>query len=486
MGKKTSPLKFILGNKQVEIDFNKHASLRPTTTVLQYLRDLPDRKGTKEGCAEGDCGACTVVLGSLDDDGNIQYEAIDCCLVFLPMLHGKWLITVEDIGNSSNLHPVQQAMVDYDGSQCGYCTPGFVMSMFSLYKNHKDPSREVIDDALTGNLCRCTGYRSIVEATSQSFASYGADKFGVNEEIALQLLKKIEDKNLRIETEDQRYFKPFDLPTALKWKAEFPNALVLNGATDLALRVTKNHEQLLEILDIGSVKELQTCEEFTDHIMYGAGLSLEQVNLHTEKYFPALQKMLAVFGSLQIRNLATLGGNLCSASPIGDIAPVLIALDATVILQNQTGKREVSIHEFITGYRQTVLAKDELMEAVKIPISAEDVIIESYKISKRKDLDISTVSTGFRLNLDEEEKVEEICLAYGGMADMTKRAERTEQFLTGKTWNRVNVEAAMEIIDEDFTPISDARSGKAARRVMARNLVLKFWSETVKLNASVV
>ncbi len=477
MDSTSSTVTFLMGKQLVEIDFKRESHLRPTTTVLQYLRGLPDRKGTKEGCAEGDCGACTVSIGSLNTEGEIEYNAIDSCLVFLPMLQGKWLITVEDIGDSNQLHPVQQAMVDYDGSQCGYCTPGFVMSMFTLNKNHSSPNRETIDDALTGNLCRCTGYRSIVEATTKSCGQNGSDFIESMESQAIESLKSIRKSDLSISTADQQYFKPQTLVNALKLRTENPEALIVSGATDLALTVTKKHTWLPEILDIGGLSEMKQISEAEGTVNYGAGLSLEQVHVHSKSRLPALAKMLSVFGSLQIRNLATLGGNLCSASPIGDMAPVMMAYGASVVLQSENGQRELSVENFITGYRQTELRKDELMVAIKIPIPSPELVIDSFKVSKRKDLDISTVSAGFKLKLNDEEKVEEILLAYGGMAAMTKRAQNTESFLLGKTWNRDTIEQAKEFINEDFTPISDARSGKEARSVMASNLLLKFWAE---------
>ena len=471
-------IQFLLDNKLVEIDF-QHDGLTPTTTVLNYLRNLPDRKGTKEGCAEGDCGACTVAIASLGREGLV-YEACDACLIFLPMIHGKQLLTVESLGTYDNMHPIQQAMVDLDGSQCGYCTPGFVMSMFSLYKSGEDPTMGNVNDALTGNLCRCTGYQSIVKSTMASCANRAGDKFSALEKNTIAQLQDIQNNTdlLELKVESQMYFRPNLLSEACQLRSDFPNAILINGATDIALKVTKQREVLSQILDLSGITELKEIKSKADGVIYGAGTSLEAIRLDSKDKFPALTKMLSVFGSRQIRNLATLGGNIGSSSPIGDMPPVLMAYDAVVNTRSINGSREIPIREFITGYRENMLKQSEIIESVFVPNPPEDVQIASYKISKRKDLDISTVSAGFSVEVSKDSIVEDIQLFYGGMAAMTKKAFKCQKFLLGKAWSRENVEKAMEIIDKDFTPISDARSGAEGRQAMARNLLMKFWSET--------
>jgi xanthine dehydrogenase small subunit len=476
----SSTISFVLDGKVVEVDFNKERSLRPTTTVLNYLRRLPTHRGTKEGCAEGDCGACTVVVAGPDALGKMKYTPIDSCLVFLPMIHGKQLITVENLSDSENrLHPVQEAMVEHHGAQCGYCTPGIVMALFALYKNHENPSRETIDDGLTGNLCRCTGYRPIVEAAAQACVHKGLDRFTEEENGTIEKLNSIPNHSILITTADQKYFRPNNLFEALVAKAEHPNAVLISGATDTALRVTKKHEVLKEVIDISNIPDLKEILEKDDKFIIGAGASLNRILEISRVPFPALYGMLSVFGSPQIRHLATLGGSLGTASPIGDLLPVLVAYRAKIILESIHGKRKVDSDVFVTGYRQTVRTQDEIITAIKIPKSPHRVTVRSYKVSKRKDLDISTVSSAFRLELNPKGEVKEIMLIYGGMAEMTKRALKTEKFLTGKNWNRANVEAAMPLIDLEFRPISDARSGEGFRRTAARNLLLKFWSETM-------
>lgn len=484
MTKYSSKISFVLDGEIAEIDFSENKFLSPTMTVLNFLRSLPNHKGVKEGCAEGDCGACTVVLGELNEDGGVDYKAIDSCLVFLPMLQGKQLITIENLGTSANLHPVQKAMVDTDGSQCGYCTPGFIMSMFALYKNHNNPDRETIDDCLTGNLCRCTGYRPIVEAAEISCVHDGLDQFTDEESEIAPLLTamKIASETLQLESNGQSYFVPNSIEAILQLRKEYPEALLVSGATDLALKVTKQKQLLKQLIDISQVEALRQYEETADDLVLGAGLSLEEVKALSSENFPALFDTLAVFGSLQIRNLATLGGNLGSASPIGDTPPILMAYDASVVLHGLDGERTLKLKDFITGYRQTELSNNEIISKIIIPKVKDGSFVKWYKISKRKDLDISTVSAGFRIKLSEDQTVEELELIYGGMAAMTKNADNTVQALVGKKWTRENVEEAMNFIDKDFTPISDARSSKEGRRVMARNLVLKFWADTAAVN----
>ncbi len=471
-------IQFVLNDRVVTVDFNANPELKPTTTVLNYLRSFPFHKGVKEGCAEGDCGACSVVIAE-NHGGKLTYKTIDSCLVFLPMIHGKQLITVENLADSGKLHPVQQEMVNQNGSQCGYCTPGVVMSLFGLYKNHHKPERGVIEDALTGNLCRCTGYQSIIKAAEHACSCVDADKFQLHEVKIASLLDEINrDKSaVEINTPTQNYYKPLTLEDALAMRRRHPHATIVGGASDTALRQTKKRELLAEILDISDVAELQYFVEDEKVFKIGAGLNLEQLKSNSIEKLPALNKMLQVFGSLQIRNLATIGGNIGSASPIGDTLPLLIAYKAYIKLQSPDSERVVRLDNFIRGYRLTDLHYDELITAVYIPKLPDNTIVHSYKVSKRKDLDISTVSGGFSLQL-EDGLVKEIILAFGGMADQPKQASETERYLTSKPWTRANVEHAMKILVHEFTPLSDARSGEEYRKLVAGNLLLKFYAET--------
>lgn len=475
-------ISFVLDGEIQTLDFNDQFG--PTTTVLNFLRKSATHKGVKEGCAEGDCGACTVVIGELNHEQKISYKAMDSCLVFLPMIHGKQLITVENLkqqkGTTEILHPVQQEMVDCNGSQCGYCTPGIIMSMFALYKSENKPTKETIEDALTGNLCRCTGYKPIIEATAKACINNGEDHFVQNEKQIINLLLQIkkESNSVFISTEHQTYFQPKTKEEALKLRNKLLNSTLISGATDVALRVTKRHETIVEILDLSNIDELKKCTRTDFVIKFGAGMSLEDVKQISKNELPALHETLAVFGSKQIRTLATFGGNLGSGSPIGDTLPILMAYDAEIKLQSVDGDRLINMNHFILGYRQTERKPNEIITSVIINKPAANTKVKFYKVSKRKDLDISTVSAGFSVSLNKNNKVDTIILAYGGMAATTKRATEAEVFLTANEWTRENIEQAMEMVQKAFAPISDARSGAEFRSIAAKNLLLKFWDET--------
>lgn len=474
-----SVIQFIQDGKLESIDFTK-TDLPPATTLLNYLRQSPCHKGTKEGCAEGDCGACTVVLAEPDQEGQMTYTAVDSCLVLLPMIHGKQLITVENLsGENTGLHPVQRALVDNHGSQCGYCTPGFVMSLFALYKKGTVPDKSEIEDALTGNLCRCTGYRPIIDSAAKSCTGSKTDLFTDSEKATAGKLIEIKNAghSLQLNSSGQCYYQPRHIEEALAIMKNHPEIITISGATDIALRITKRHEFLPSILDISSVQELKKIEISDQDVVIDAGVPLERIRTSLRDQLPALCEMLDVFGSRQIRSLATLGGNLGSASPIGDTLPVLIAMNAVVKLMSLSESRDVPVSEFITGYRQTLRKPDELITGVKIPLKSKGTEIRSYKISKRKDLDISTVSGGFSIRI-EDGIVKDIILAFGGMAAKTERATTAEELIKGKPWNSETIRAASETIYHFFTPRSDARSGDEFRRLAARNLLLRFWEET--------
>lgn len=478
-------ISFVLDGKIQTLNFK--GQYTPTTTVLNYLRSSPVHKGVKEGCAEGDCGACTVVIAELNSQNKIRYQAWDSCLVFLPMIHGKQLITVENLtqknGAETVLHPVQKTMVECNGSQCGYCTPGIVMSLFSLYKNEVPTSKETIEDALTGNLCRCTGYKPIIDAAMKACAYKEIDQFTKNEKQIIELLQQIrvQSTSAELTAGKQKYYRPTTKNEALEIRKWMPDSVLISGATDVALRVTKRHEVLEEIIDLSGIEELKKCT-ITDYLIkFGAGMSLEEVKKIAKDELPALYETLTVFGSRQIRSLATFGGNVGSSSPIGDTLPTLMAYNAEIKLQSIEGERKVNINDFILGYRKTERRPDEIITKVIITKPSSSTIVKFYKVSKRKDLDISTVSAGFSLTLDDN-IVAAITLAYGGMAAVTKRVLKAEEYLTGKLWVRSNVEQAMKLIDEEFTPISDARSGAEFRTIAAKNLLLKFWTETNPIN----
>jgi xanthine dehydrogenase small subunit len=471
-------LEFVLDNRIVEIDFSK-TDFRPSTTVLNYLRMLPEHRGTKEGCAEGDCGACTVVLGELGKDNRIHYKAVDSCMLFLASINGKQLITVENLaqrkGNEILLHSVQKAMVDEHGSQCGFCTPGIVMSLFAFYKSNLKATRENIVNALSGNLCRCTGYQSIYNAAKAVCSLRQPDHFDDNEKVIVELLKQINAKVEMLELihNKQTYFLPKNLKQALSIKDVNADAYIVNGTTDTAIRQNKLHEYLPKIIDISAIPELKEIRSEDGGCYIGAGVSIEEIKKFSGKFFPELKPMLSVFASHQIRNVATLGGNLCTASPIGDLIPLMFALKAKFEIVSENGGRWVNAEDFIVGYRKSCLFSDELLMGIHIPRIDKDEVIKTEKVSNRRDLDISTVSIAGRLKLDSKNIVKEIILAYGGMAAVVKRANHVEDYLMGKEWTRKTVEKAMNLIPKDFIPISDARASKEYRMVVAENLLLK-------------
>ena len=477
---KSSTIQFLHNNRLVEIDFSKETEHTPTTTVLQYLRKSHQHKGTKEGCAEGDCGACTVNLAEISNN-ELKYTAVNSCLLFLPTLHAKQLITIENLGTSNDLHDIQKAMLQTDASQCGYCTPGFAMSMLPLFKQKSIPKKEEIQLALAGNLCRCTGYRPILDAAMQIAGKNSPDKFTENEQLVIQELNKIHEQTNLIEIQNNStvYFMPQNLNEALRLRNEKPNAILISGSSDIALKVTKKYEHLNEIIDLSHLNELNFIEKTKKTVLIGSGTTLETIKDQLSDIFPALREMLTVFGSRQIRNVATLGGNIGSASPIGDSLPILMAYNAIVHLQSAEGKRQIAIREFITDYRKTQIATNELIVTIEIPVTEKKKIIKYYKISKRKDLDISTVSAAFELELDKASNVLVFNAFYGGMAHKTSHASNVEQFLVGKKWNEEHINLAKALVKEDFKPISDARSGAEARLLMAENLLFKFYLETI-------
>jgi xanthine dehydrogenase small subunit len=470
---------FVLDGNLVEIGFDGVSTLSPTTTILNYLRSLPQHRGVKEGCAEGDCGACTVAIGELKPDKSIEYRAVDSCLLFLPMIHGKQLITVENLKSPSGaLHPVQQAMVDAHGSQCGFCTPGIVMSLFALYKEGGNPSTDEIADSLAGNLCRCTGYEPILKAAAIACKSGGKDHFAADEAHTVELLESIPPAGISLVSELQRYDQPATIEECLALIEKFPEAHLINGATDIALKVTKKFETIPHIIDCSRVSELRLVSSDANSLTIGAGIRISEVMTLVKKDFPALHQMLTLFAARQIRNLATLGGNIGTASPIGDSLPVLMAYGAEIVLRNRQGTRRVKADSFVKGYRLTERRLDELITAIVLPRPSTSTCVRTYKVSKRKDLDIATVSAAFRVDLNAEGIVNEVALAYGGMAACTKRASSAEAFLKGKVWSRQHVEEAQRLIDNDFNPISDVRGSAEFRRIVARNLLMKFWSES--------
>ena len=455
----------------------------PTLTVLRWLREHAGLTGTKEGCAEGDCGACTVVLGEPDGDA-IRYRAVNACILFVHALDGKQLITVEDLAAPDGaLHPVQQAMVDAHGSQCGFCTPGFVMSLFALYKADAAPDRQTILDALAGNLCRCTGYRPIIEAAVRMHGSGTADQFTAAQAADLALLKTIQrDETLAVEDAGRRLFAPVSVDALAALCVAHPDAVLLAGGTDVGLWVTKEHRSLDTVIYVGDVAALREIHERDGAIEIGA-IEIGAAATYTDafpvlaRHYPDFGALLRRLGALQVRNTGTIGGNIGNASPIGDTPPVLIALGATVVLRHGDKERDVPLEDFFVDYRQTVLALGEFIQAIRVPASAPERRFGCYKVSKRFDQDISAVCGAFVVTRDGD-KVSDARLCYGGMAATPKRAGGAEAALRGKPWNEATVRAAMVALDGDFAPLTDFRASADYRRRVAANLLYRFYLET--------
>ena len=470
-------VRFLLGDEVREL-----REVDPTLTVLEWLRQVERRVGTKEGCAEGDCGACTVVLGRLDGDGRVRYQAVNSCIQFVPTLDGVQLITVEDLkGPDGELHPVQRAMVEAHGSQCGFCTPGFVMSLFALYRNGGALDGGRIDDALAGNLCRCTGYMPIVAAAERMF-ELGLpedDRFAAREAEVAETLRSLDDGETVAVTGDdgRRFFAPATADDLARLLLEHPQACIVAGATDVGLWVTKDQRVLDPVIYVGRVNELRRVAETTDAIEIGAAATYAEAGPVIAAHYPDFGELLRRLGGVQVRNLGTIGGNIANGSPIGDSPPALIAAGARLHLRRGDERRVLPLEDFFIAYGRQDRRPAEFVETIVLPKPAPGARFRAYKVSKRFDQDISSVCGAFLLRV-EGGRVEAVRIAYGGMAATPKRAVRTEEALLGRPWTRETVEAGMTALADDFTPISDWRASAGYRSRVARNLLLRLFVET--------
>ncbi|MEY2537714.1 MAG: xanthine dehydrogenase large subunit [Verrucomicrobiota bacterium] len=461
-------IEFRLNNKPVRLD-----SVSPNTTLLEWLR-RNGLTGSKEGCAEGDCGACSVAMVDCDAEGKPCFRSINSCLVPLPLMAGRDIVTVEGVARGK-LHPVQQAMVANHGSQCGYCTPGFIMSMFEGYYRDDLTTAAQLDEQLCGNLCRCTGYRAIRDSCADAFTQrLDADLFRKQLDGGIPPLKSV-----RYASGGENFLRPTSLKELFAAMARHPDARVIAGATELGLDITKRYRKFSTLISVEGVPELTAIHCDKKEWQIGAAVTLTRINELLGPEYPELAEMLYLFGSRQIRNRATMGGNIVTASPIGDSAPVLLALDAHVVLASTKLERVLPIEEFFVAYRKTALQPGEILKSIIVPRIVDPARSRRrfFKVSKRREMDISTVAGCFSIDLDKSNSISKARLAFGGVAAMPVRARKTESALNGKPWNEATLRAAIPILEGEFKPISDVRGSATYRQRLIGDLLRKFFHE---------
>ncbi|MFV7499176.1 xanthine dehydrogenase small subunit [Acinetobacter pittii] len=478
------PITFFFRGGQQQVE-----NVVPTMTVLQFLREYTQtgktrQTGTKEGCAEGDCGACTVVIGELVND-NLQLRSVNACIQFLPTLDGKALFTVEDLHSllpvqDGTLHPVQQAMVDMHGSQCGFCTPGFIMSLWSMYENEQhSPSKDIISDYLSGNLCRCTGYRPILDAAQKA---YDYPRVLLNRQKIIDVLKEIRTlPALHLNHHGQQFFAPKTLRDFAALRLQLPQARIVAGSTDVGLWVTKQGRDLGDMLYIGQVEELKKVVVADYALTIGANVSLSDALIKISEFYPDFQELQRRFASMPIKNAGTLGGNIANGSPIGDSMPALITLGTRLILRVGEQTREIALEDFYIDYQKTALRLGEFVEAIVIPLREGQTRFKfaSYKIAKRFEQDISAVCAAISCELDHYEVAHNVRIGFGGMAALPKRAKYAEAILEGQQITAELIVQAQEALSQDYQPLDDGRASSAYRLHVAKNCLQRFYVEKV-------
>jgi len=467
-------IRFLLNDREIALP-----EVAATRTLLDFLRLDRRLTGTKEGCAEGDCGACTVLVGR-PETGTLRYEPVNACIRFLASVEGCHVVTVEHLsGECGALHPVQQAMVAEHGSQCGFCTPGIVMALYALWMQVPEPDEAQIEQALQGNLCRCTGYAPIIRA-AQSATRYGtpdADRLVAERDRVAARLAALRD-GARVVTGpgEDRAILPADVDDFAVVLADTPNATIVAGATDVGLWVTKFLRPIGPAIFIGHLDGLRRIELGDGDIRIGAGVSYSDFAPVIGAHFPCLADYWSRIAGWQVRNAGTIGGNIANGSPIGDTPPALIALGAEITLRHRDARRTLPLEAFFVDYGKQDRGPGEFVEEIRIPRIAPGQIVTAYKVSKRRDEDISSVAAGFSVTLHEGQII--ACrLAYGGMAATPKRAARAEAALAGQPWGQAAFEKAMAALVQDFTPLSDMRASAAYRMRAAQNLLLRFYLE---------
>jgi xanthine dehydrogenase small subunit len=450
----------------------------PTLTLLEWLRASRRLTGAKEGCAEGDCGACTVLVGRLTPRGLV-YETVNACIRFMGSLDGCHVVTVEALAAGGALNPVQAALVEHHAAQCGFCTPGIVMSLYALWMRRPDPSVAQVEKALQGNLCRCTGYAPILRAAQ---AAAAADPSGDPLEaerarVTAALAAMRDGARVRLGYGRETVVLPADVADLARLRAELPEATVIAGATDVGLWATKALRPIGPAIFIGHLEQLRRIEETEEGVRFGAGVSYSEAYATVARRWPQLVELWDRIGGEQVRNMGTLGGNVANGSPIGDTPPPFVALGATLRLRSRDGARDLPLEAFFLEYGRQDRRADEVVESLFVPALPEGAAFACYKVTKRLDEDITAVCGAFRLSFAEG-RIAEARLAYGGMAGTPKRAAAAEAALAGRAWSEAAAAAAMEALEADFTPLTDWRATAGYRMLVAKNLIRRFWLET--------
>lgn len=447
-------------------------------TLTDFVRRRQRLTGTKVVCAEGDCGSCSALIGRISSDGKrLEYASVTACIVSMFQIDGCHLITIEGLRDGRELNPIQQSMVAAHGAQCGFCTPGIVVSLYDLMQDGRPIDAESVRRGLTGNLCRCTGYDSIIRAALQADRKTlkSIDQLYPPGPI-LAALAPAAAEQVTLETATRKFYKPVTVEQAAQFRAHHPACAIVSGATDVGVQRNKGTRRINVAMSTAALASLRQIHRDGDTLCVGAGASLTQLQQAARSHLPELAEFLEWFGSPMIRNAATLAGNLVNASPIGDTIPALFVLDAQVELAGPQGRRWVNINQFYTGYRQTVLGPGEIVASARIPLPAPGDVYKLYKVSKRKDLDISGFGAAFWMR-PAGRTIGDIRIAYGGVAPTVIRLPRTEQLLRGRVGSLELFEQAGLVAREEISPISDVRGSADYRHTLAGNILLRFWHD---------
>ncbi len=466
-----SEINFLLNGEAVTLDFVQERDLYPHMTVMRYLREFRRLTGTKEGCGIGDCGACTVAVAGRGANGDVVLNSANSCLMMLGMLDKKHLITIEGIKNGEKLHPVQSSLMKRRGAQCGFCTPGIVVSSFVHYENGTEFNSESVRESLSGNLCRCTGYESIREALLDIGKRKGD---GILQNISLPDVSNVD---FYWEGERGIYIKPVNLKSLLDYKSRFPECMLVCGASDISVKNKSEEPEYNRLIDISDIPELKLTEFSDGFLTIGAAASIETLRKRLIEIYPQTNDYLQCFASLPIRNSASAGGNVAGASAVGDIMPMLLALKAKMRLLSANGERVVNCSEFNTGYRKQILRPNEIIHSFIIPAPLANQRIFLHKQSRRKDMDISAMSFCISFEVDNN-RIKNCSTGFGGMAPRPESSPELEQFLNGKLFNERTVNDAAELVPTLFSTISDMRGSSEYRKIVASNLLIKCYRET--------